>query len=258
MDGFPQFIISLFTTPLYAAYKKLPDYFNLTLSYRRDSDLVYLYDGFKPIENHSDSNQVWLEKEVLDNVNAKSMPILATISNCNTPSKRELYLKELDKYINITKIGRCYNNSCKRGDKCEDELIKKHFFILAFENSVCNDYITEKFWRLKKLIVPIVLNRNIIRDPELQNYFIAASDFSHPSKLAEYLNYLMKNRIEYMKYMNWAKKYRKIQESFEIDALCKLCEMTTKKVRQAIPNIVDWWEIKSNCSSNYANKLLER
>uniref|UniRef100_A0A914E681 Fucosyltransferase n=1 Tax=Acrobeloides nanus TaxID=290746 RepID=A0A914E681_9BILA len=68
----------------------------------------------------------------------------------------------------------------------------------------------------------------------------------------------MKNRIEYMKYMNWTKKYRKIQESFEIDALCKLCEMTTKKVRQTIPNIVDWWEIKSNCSSNYANKLLER
>uniref|UniRef100_A0A914CVX6 Fucosyltransferase n=1 Tax=Acrobeloides nanus TaxID=290746 RepID=A0A914CVX6_9BILA len=98
MDGFPQFIISLFTTPLYAAYKKLPDYFNLTLSYRRDSDLVYLYDGFKPIENHSDSNQVWLEKEILFRMNHSS------IFSSKNPGKIQSYPEYLKDSISIIPI----------------------------------------------------------------------------------------------------------------------------------------------------------
>ena len=57
----------------------------------------------------------------------------------------------------------------------------------------------QKFWRLKKLIVPIVLDRKIVENTIPSDVFIAASDFKDPSKLAEYLQYLMQNPNEYAK-----------------------------------------------------------
>ncbi|KAL9982593.1 hypothetical protein ACROYT_G004655 [Oculina patagonica] len=44
------------------------------------------------------------------------------------------------------------------GDGCLEEY-QRHKFYLAFENSLCVDYITEKYWRnsLERGLVPIVL-----------------------------------------------------------------------------------------------------
>jgi len=64
----------------------------------------------------------------------------------------------------------------------------EHFFYLAFENSVCQNYVTEKFWNIKRLIVPIVLSRKIFANlciPE--GAFIAADDFGSIKELTEYL-----------------------------------------------------------------------
>lgn len=83
--------------------------------------------------------------------------------------------------------------------KLTNFLIEKHFFYLAFENSVCNDYITEKFWRIKKLIVPIVLDRAVVENTIRGDSFIAASDFKTPQQMAEYLNHLIRHPSEYKK-----------------------------------------------------------
>ena len=41
---------------------------------------------------------------------------------------------------------------------CHIKPAKKYWFYLAFENSLCNDYISEKFWRtLQTETVPIVM-----------------------------------------------------------------------------------------------------
>lgn len=74
---------------------------------------------------------------------------------------------------------------------------EKHFFVLAFENSVCVDYVTEKFWRMKHLIVPIVLQRSIAAPHAPAGSFIAADDFDGPDTLAQYLKELMNNRTRY-------------------------------------------------------------
>ena len=50
--------------------------------------------------------------------------------------------------------------SCPRGKHlaCESNLARRHKFYLALENSVCKDYVSEKFFaRLNDDIVPVVL-----------------------------------------------------------------------------------------------------
>lgn len=71
---------------------------------------------------------------------------------------------------------------------------------MAFENSVCRDYVTEKlFKRMEQLLIPIVLKKSIYKRILPPGSFIAADDFLSPEDLAHYLLYLEKNRTEYMK-----------------------------------------------------------
>ena len=75
-----------------------------------------------------------------------------------------------------------------------------HMFYLAFENSVCKEYITEKFWNLKHLIVPIVLSRRVFNHTKIpDNVYIAVDDFNNVEELAKYLLYLQKNETAYLK-----------------------------------------------------------
>jgi hypothetical protein len=47
-------------------------------------------------------------------------------------------------------------------DFCFDDLSANHSFYLAFENSNCQDYITEKFWRtLTKPVIPVVMGGTV-------------------------------------------------------------------------------------------------
>lgn len=76
---------------------------------------------------------------------------------------------------------------------------EEHYFYLAFENSVCPGYVSEKFWRIKQLIVPVVLKREILKGIVDDQYFIAADDFNSTQQLAQKLIDLSKNLNEYQK-----------------------------------------------------------
>ena len=71
------------------------------------------------------------------------------VSHCTTVINREGYVDKLKGYINITQYGRCNDEDCSRknGNECFKELAKTHMFYIAFENSICDDYATEKFFR---------------------------------------------------------------------------------------------------------------
>ncbi|VDO25955.1 unnamed protein product, partial [Heligmosomoides polygyrus] len=84
-----------------------------------------------------------------------------------------------------------------------------HFYI-AFENSICKDYITEKLWNQGYLrdVVPLVLKRSIVEPFVPPNSFIAADDFSDPKHLAAHLHYLMNNKTAYAEYFSWRREYK--------------------------------------------------
>ena len=62
-------------------------------------------------------------------------------------------------YIDIDIYG---GNSCSKlkcSGNCMDMVNTTYKFYLSFENSLCKDYITEKFWKvLPYNVIPIVLN----------------------------------------------------------------------------------------------------
>jgi len=70
------------------------------------------------------------------------------VSNCGARNNRLQYARELSKYISVDVYGACGTKKCPRttANKCFDMLDKDYKFYLAFENSNCKDYITEKFF----------------------------------------------------------------------------------------------------------------
>lgn len=190
------------------------NFFNVSMTFRKDSNVWLPYDNFEKIDNETKNDEIWTEKEIETAMKKKEKLVLQFVSNCVTNSRREHYLRKLLEQINVTVYGRCNNNPCKNDSCFKNEIgefdfheifenfliLEKHFFYLAFENSVCQNYITEKFWRIKSLIVPIVLKRSIVNDIVDDKYFLAVDDFDSPKKLVEKLNFLVKNPKEYKKY----------------------------------------------------------
>ena len=77
-------------------------------------------------------------------------------------------------------------------------------FYLAFENSDCKDYVTEKFFRTLSLdIVPVVrggANYSALAPP---GSYIDTRDFSSPQDLAKHLLYLAASKEAYVQHFWW-------------------------------------------------------
>lgn len=152
--------------------------FNLTWSYKLDSDALFRYMiiknkkgeviGPKPNMSWIDFNDMepiseGIKQKLKDKKNAAAW----VASHCETPSQREEYVKtltvELNKYnLKIDVFGHCGNDSldvqCSKGIKeCNSLIESEYFFYLAFENSMSEDYVTEKLLTaMKHYTVPVV------------------------------------------------------------------------------------------------------
>lgn len=143
-------------------------------------------------------------------------PVLYIQSDCETPSNRDSYVRELMKFIKVDSYGQCLNNikfpqELRRNDHLEDlyesnlmKLVAKYKFTLSFENAICDDYVTEKIWRpLMVGSVPVYLGSNNIRDwlPDGENSAVLVDNFKSPHDLAEYLMILDQNSRKYERHL---------------------------------------------------------
>ncbi len=118
---------------------------NFTATYRLDSTIVTPYERFVPYDNASLYQAVPPKRNYAA---GKNRSVAWFVSNCNARNNRLGYAKELAKYIDVDIYGPCGNMNCprKQAKKCFGMLNKQYKFYLAFENSNCKDYITEKFY----------------------------------------------------------------------------------------------------------------
>ena len=73
------------------------------------------------------------------------------------------------------------------------------------ENSVCDDYVTEKLWRAFYIgAVPVVYGSPLAKDIFPTNRSaIEVTDFAGPQQLAEFIAELNQNDDEYEKYLEY-------------------------------------------------------
>jgi hypothetical protein len=126
---------------------------------------------------------------------------------------------------------------------CEDYL-----FYLAFENSECDQYITEKPWRALQLgNVPVVLGG--LSPAEYTEFlpprsFIHIDDFDSIERLADYLLYLQGNATAYNEYHAW-RQYYAIQGTWLNWDFCLLCDSIAiskaSKMDQRRRSAGQWW-----------------
>ncbi|ELU13832.1 hypothetical protein CAPTEDRAFT_75790, partial [Capitella teleta] len=126
---------------------------------------------------------------------------------CQTPSKRESFVEELQKYFPVDVYGFCGNMSCNKlkPDQCMHRILqKKYKFFLAMEDSFCSNVPrSQTLWKIfarKLRMVPVVLGAANYTDLYPNNTFIDARSFNSVKHLALYLKYLDKHDLEYNKY----------------------------------------------------------
>ncbi|VDD96952.1 unnamed protein product [Enterobius vermicularis] len=177
--------------------------------------------------------------------------VLQLVSNCRTSSRRENYVKQLKRYIRITQLGKCFGGKCS--PECETRAISKHKFYLSFENSVCQDYISEKMFRRLGHMLPVVLKRSIYSGFIPDDAFIAADDFKCPEDLAKYLRYLGGNYTAFSKYFEWTKHWKLERENHA----CLLCKFLNEKngTVKTLANFREWWYDDKKCEKYYADRL---
>jgi alpha-1,3-fucosyltransferase len=129
-------------------------------------------------------------------------------------------------------------------------------FYLSFENSVCDDYVTEKFWTyLSGKLVPIVLGGADYAKIAPPHSFINALDYQDPKDLANYLNYLISNQTAYNEYFQWTSPfnvYKNTDENFS-RAMCQACAALNENPPKpkVYKDIKKWWRDEGNCNSKF-------
>ncbi|XP_075060691.1 GDP-fucose protein O-fucosyltransferase 3 [Mixophyes fleayi] len=195
---FHQPTITLFNhTATFSRHSHLP----LTSQYLEDLQALTSLEYFVPVQ----------KKNAL---RRRFAPIVYVQSDCDPPSDRDTYVKELMNFIAIDSYGECLhnrdlppqvNNPTFMDDTQFYNILAQYKFILAFENAVCEDYITEKLWRPLKLgSVPIYYGATNIEDwlPSNKSVIIV-NKFSHPRELAQYIKQLDRDDSLYMEFLEW-------------------------------------------------------
>ncbi|XP_031697246.1 alpha-(1,3)-fucosyltransferase 9-like [Anarrhichthys ocellatus] len=207
--------------------------FNLTCNYRRDSNIQVPYGYLLPVTSEDKSFKL----------PAKDKLVCWIVSNWAGQQKRVQYYNELKKYVKIHTYGQAFGHHLSNEDY--PKILSHCKFYLSFENSIFEDYITEKFYNpLLWGSVPVVLG------PPTQNYedhappdsFIHVDDFSSPQKLAERLLYFDQNNAEYMRFFNWRSIFKVKQSQFGREHACKTCRyLQNHKEYQAFDDLISWY-----------------
>ena len=263
-------------------YDRFSNFFNWTMTYRLDSDIPNPYGRIVQrqqqkmyVPNLLELGQwghtydpkeftISLESKGSEKFRAlahRPRAVAWIVSHCGTGSDRERYVNELRRHIQVDIYGLCGNGRCESCPAnnfqnplcCADNIERDYMFYLAFENSLCDQYVTEKLWSwLKKDILPVVLgqaNYTAITPP---HSVINAMNYPNPKDLAAHLLKLMSNETEYLSYFWW-------KEFYEVDqnrkkAFCRLCQMLNdaEQIPKVHDNFGKWWVRDARCKAKFS------
>ncbi|XP_043846655.1 3-galactosyl-N-acetylglucosaminide 4-alpha-L-fucosyltransferase FUT3-like [Dromiciops gliroides] len=210
--------------------------FNLTMTYRIDSDIFAPYGWLKPRQRLKNNS-------FIRPPSPKTKLVAWVVSNWKESSSRVKYFRKLAPYLSVDIYGK-YHKPLPVPK--QQTVLSKYKFYLAFENSLHQDYITEKLWHnaLKAWTVPIVYG------PPRYNYerflpsdaFIHVSDFRTPQELVAYLMKLNKDEERYLSYFQWRKHLEVVTRSGWHQEFCKACRiLQDPPTYRTLPMLSKWF-----------------
>lgn len=168
-------LFSIEPPSLYPLHKDYEGAFNLTWTYKLDSNMTFPY--FSVINNLGTriapkmevdwikvNDMKHIKKYLKRKLKRKSIAAAWIVSNCLAKNHRLEFVRDLQEELknynlSIDIYGECGNKECKTYEleECYAAIETDYYFYLAFENSNHDDYVTEKVLHgLQHYTVPIV------------------------------------------------------------------------------------------------------
>ena len=226
--------------------------FNWTMTYSEHSDLPLPYGALKlkPSVPQKDYQAI---------AENKTRDAIWIVSDCPTNSKRERYVDILKQYIDIDILGKCGRKwNCGRahdheaGD-CFSILNSTYRYYIAFENALCKEYITEKFYENYKYDI-IQVSRagdNKHRPIKLdKNVYVSTADFKNADDLGRYLRALSSDKEKYANLLSDKDVYEAVPYVELLKKrMCEMCMRLNKleKYKKVYENVYSWMLNKAGC-----------
>ncbi len=110
-------------------------------------------------------------------------------------------------------------------------LLYYYSFYLSFENSVCDEYVTEKFFKyLDKEVVPVVLGGADYSRVAPPHSYLDARHFDTPLKLAVRMLELERDRDAYQEYFRWKQEYDVLPNHGWVSDACHKCYLVRQNI----------------------------
>ena len=227
--------------------------FNWTMGFRHDNDITITTTIItkRPFKGGFDPKKNYME--------GKTGEIGALMSACiyyphpGYESRRK-YIAFLESHgLQFDMYGKCGKDCGGKFSACS-QVLEKYKFVLAFENSLCDEYISEKPYRngLMLGVVPIIMSGANLSDPNIlpPGSYIDAEQFTSVSALAAFVKKVGSDPTLYNKYFEWRKDWdidliseNEGQEDFHNDYFCPLCtKLHTDFSPKFIGNLQKWYE----------------
>ena len=227
--------------------------FNWTITYSKHADIYLPYGIMKQKRNTA------FKRDYRKIAREKPRDALWVSSHCQTEGKREMYINILKKYINVDVFGDCGKAwNCGRRcdhdlDNCFDILNTTYKFYLAFENELCQEYITEKFYENFDYDVLLVSRGDLPGSSSInisKRAYINAGDFKSAHELGKYLKQLSTDIDEYSKMLEEKDTYYVVRYRNLFDkAMCEVCKRLNNvdMHRSVYEDVYKWMTIKHAC-----------
>ncbi|ELU18129.1 hypothetical protein CAPTEDRAFT_114338 [Capitella teleta] len=202
--------------------------FNMTSTFSTDSHIPQV----RALSYHRDGRIFnKLHGEDFAAKKRKDVPVAWFASRCLTQSRREDYVKELQEHIKVDIYGKCGDKQCgsnTRNDDCDETLLNaqgSYKFYLSFENCLCDDYVSEKIWKVMNLnVIPVVMGGVEYSNIMPKDSFIDVRDFNSAKDLAKYISYLKNNDTAYNAMLRNKASLRGVSLKPHKSTGCKICQ----------------------------------
>lgn len=198
--------------------------FDWIMSYRRDAHVSRPYGKILRLDKSNDRNYS-------DVFRKKTKFGVWMSSHCPTLSRREEYITQLQKHIQVDTFGKCGRKMCgvqnPNMNDCLKNFARDYKFYFSFENNICRDYSTEKVFNLYEhnlSLIPVVNGPPQVTEYLPKGTFLNALEFASPESLAKKLTEIGSSENLYTQYLKEKDKYFSLNglDIFQ-ESMCTIC-----------------------------------